>query len=128
MHTFDPKLDLRLEREVDVPVDLVWAAWTRPEHLSKWFVPVPWTIPRCTLDVRPGGRFSVVMCSPEGQEQPNEGCYLEVVEGLPPRLGHRLRPARRITSERTAPRSAGPPPPEPQPRLQLPADRFLHVS
>ena len=43
----DPKLDLVLEREIDVPVELVWKAWTTPEHLREWFVPKPWTITEC---------------------------------------------------------------------------------
>lgn len=75
----DPKLDLVLERELDVPVDLVWKAWTTPEHLKHWFVPKPWTITDAKIDLRPGGVFSTVMRSPEGQEFPNNGCYLEVV-------------------------------------------------
>lgn len=31
----DNKLDLVFERVVDVPRDLVWAAWTRPEHVKE---------------------------------------------------------------------------------------------
>jgi uncharacterized protein YndB with AHSA1/START domain len=76
----DPKLDLVLERDVDVPVERVWQAWTTPEHLRHWFVPTPWTITGCEIDLRPGGVFSTVMRSPEGQEFPNVGCYLDVVE------------------------------------------------
>jgi uncharacterized protein YndB with AHSA1/START domain len=76
----DPALDLVLERVVDVPADLVWAAWTRPEHLKKWFCPLPWTTIDCELDLRPGGIFRTVMRSPEGQDYPSEGCCLEVVE------------------------------------------------
>ena len=75
----DPKLDLVLERVVDVPRELVWAAWTKPEHLSKWFTPAPWTVADCEIDLRPGGIFRTVMRSPEGKEFPNIGCYLEVV-------------------------------------------------
>jgi uncharacterized protein YndB with AHSA1/START domain len=75
----DPKLDLVLEREIDVPAELVWKAWTTPKHLREWFVPKPWTITACELDLRPGGIFSTTMRSPEGQEFPNLGCYLEVV-------------------------------------------------
>src|SRR5206468_371676 len=37
-----PGLDLVLERVVDVPREQVWRAWTTPEHLMKWFTPVPW--------------------------------------------------------------------------------------
>ena len=75
----DPRLDLVLERVVDVPRELVWAAWTRPEHLRKWFTPAPWTVADCEIDLRPGGIFRTVMRSPEGKEFPNIGCYLEVV-------------------------------------------------
>ena len=35
VHQPDAKLDLVLERIVDVPSDLVWTAWTTPEHLRK---------------------------------------------------------------------------------------------
>ena len=79
IHQPDSKLDLVLERIVDVPPDLVWAAWTRPEHLVKWFTPAPWTTASCEIDLRPGGKFNVVMRSPEGQAFPSFGCYLEVV-------------------------------------------------
>ena len=74
----DPKLDLVLERTIDVPPQLVWAAWTTPEHLRHWFVPKPWSIVDCEVDLRPGGVFRSVMRSPEGQEFPNNGCFLEV--------------------------------------------------
>lgn len=75
----DPKLDLVLERVVDVSPELVWAAWTQPAHLKKWFTPAPWTTVDCEIDLRPGGIFRTVMRSPEGQEFPNLGCYLEIV-------------------------------------------------
>ena len=79
--TPDPKLDLVLERTVDVPLRKVWAAWTQPEHIKKWFTPAPWTTIDCRIDLRPGGEFYTVMRSPEGKEFPNRGCILEVVEG-----------------------------------------------
>jgi uncharacterized protein YndB with AHSA1/START domain len=78
-YTPDPKLDLVLERDIDVPRELVWAAWTQPEHLRHWFTPAPWTVASCEIDLRPGGIFHTVMRSPEGEEHPNTGCYLEVV-------------------------------------------------
>src|SRR5262245_26883143 len=75
----DPHLDLVLERVVDVAPELVWAAWTEPEHLKKWFTPDPWQTVDCEIDLRPGGIFRTVMRSPEGKNFPNVGCYLEVV-------------------------------------------------
>jgi len=77
--TPDPNLDLVLERVVDVAPELVWMAWTQPKHLKKWFTPAPWTVTDCEVDLRPGGIFRTVMRSPEGQEFPNIGCFLEIV-------------------------------------------------
>jgi len=75
----DPALDLVLERDIDVPRELVWAAWTTPEHVQKWFAPHPWTVAECRIDLRPGGLFRTVMRSPDGKEYPSDGCFLEVV-------------------------------------------------
>jgi uncharacterized protein YndB with AHSA1/START domain len=75
----DSRLDLVLDRVVDAPVDLLWEAWTTPAHLKHWFVPKPWTITHCEVDLRLGGKFHFVMRSPEGQEFPNTGCFLDIV-------------------------------------------------
>ncbi|WP_436642775.1 SRPBCC family protein [Microbaculum sp. FT89] len=75
----DPERDLVLERDIDVPVALVWKAWTTPAHLKHWFVPKPWSLASCEIDLRPGGAFNTVMRSPEGEEFANLGCYLDVV-------------------------------------------------
>lgn len=77
--TPDPALDLVLEREIDVPLELVWEAWTSPDSIKEWFCPKPWSVSSCEIDLRPGGKFNTVMRSPDGQEFPNSGCYLEVV-------------------------------------------------
>lgn len=74
----DPELDLVLERTVPVPPERVWAAWTEPELLMQWFTPAPWKTVACDIDVRPGGRCNTTMESPEGDQYPNEGCYLQV--------------------------------------------------
>jgi len=76
----NPKLDLHLERVIDVPLELVWKAWTTPELLMPWFCPLPWKTVACEIDLRPGGRFYTVMQSPEGETYPSSGCYLEVTE------------------------------------------------
>lgn len=75
----DPRRDLSFERLVDLPREKIWAAWTQPELLLPWFCPRPWSTVSCEIDLRPGGIFRTVMRSPEGQEFPNLGCYLEVV-------------------------------------------------
>ncbi len=76
----NPRLDLVLERTVDVPPDLVWKAWTTPEHLMKWFCPLPWKTTKCRIDLRPGGEFFTRMEGPDGTGHDNVGCYLETVK------------------------------------------------
>jgi uncharacterized protein YndB with AHSA1/START domain len=77
------KLDLVLERTIDAPVDLVWKAYTDPEHLKQWFAPKPYRITECDLDLKPGGVFRIRMQGPDGFDTGHgtPGCVLEVVEG-----------------------------------------------
>ena len=72
--------ELTLERVIDATPDKLFRAWTQPDLLKRWFCPKPWTVSAAELDVRPGGSNSIIMCSPEGQEHPNHGIYLEVVK------------------------------------------------
>ena len=70
---------LSFDRILNAPRAKVWRCWTEPELLVTWFTPLPWRTIRAELDVRPGGTSLVVMMSPEGQEYPNAGVYLDVV-------------------------------------------------
>ncbi|MES2674372.1 MAG: SRPBCC family protein [Pseudomonadota bacterium] len=80
--TYQPNatLDLIFERIVDVPKERIWEAWTNPQLITQWFTPAPWQTVACEIDLRPGGTFYTLMRSPEGQEYPNIGCYLEIIE------------------------------------------------
>ena len=77
------KLDLVLERTIDAPIDLVWQAYTDPQHLKKWFAPRPYEISELELDLQPGGIFRIRMVGPDGFDtgHGNAGCVLEVIEG-----------------------------------------------
>ncbi|MGG5885914.1 SRPBCC family protein [Falsiroseomonas sp. HC035] len=72
-------LDLVFTREVPISPGLVWEAWTRPEHLVRWFTPAPWRTLEAEVDLRPGGIFRTVMQGPAGERFDNVGCWLEVV-------------------------------------------------
>jgi uncharacterized protein YndB with AHSA1/START domain len=71
--------ELVLTRVIDAPREKLFRCWTEPALLEQWFVPKPWTIAKAEVDVRPGGSSLIVMRSPEGQEMPNPGVFLEVV-------------------------------------------------
>jgi uncharacterized protein YndB with AHSA1/START domain len=71
--------DLVLERTLAAPRELVWKAWTDPEHLRKWWAPKPYETPEVDIDLTPGGIFSFRMTGPDGFEASETGCVLEVV-------------------------------------------------
>jgi uncharacterized protein YndB with AHSA1/START domain len=75
----DPTLDLVLDREIDAPASALWACWTQPALIERWFCPVPWRATDVEVDLRPGGRFNSVIRGPDGEAMPGRGCYLEVV-------------------------------------------------
>lgn len=75
-----PERELVLTRIIDAPREKLFKAWTDPELVKQWFAPLPWTTSAAELDVRPGGTAMVVMRGPDGNEYPNPGVYLEVVE------------------------------------------------
>ena len=78
--TTQDERDLVLERVVDVSPELLFKAWTTPEHLMPWFCPKPYRTIECEIDLRPGGRFLAQMVDPDGNKLPTQpGCYLEIV-------------------------------------------------
>jgi uncharacterized protein YndB with AHSA1/START domain len=73
--------DLVLERVLNASRELVWKAWTTPEHVMKWWAPKPYETPECEIDLRPGGKFYTRMTGPDGMDFRGTGCFLEVIEG-----------------------------------------------
>lgn len=61
----DGTYDVHVVRELDAPVERVWAAWTRPEDLRRWWGPTGFTCPRAEVDLRAGGRILVTMRAPD---------------------------------------------------------------
>ena len=72
--------ELVLTRLIAAPRRKLYRAWTEPELLKQWFAPAPYTTPIAELDLRPGGSSLIVMRDPAGNELPNRGVYLEIVE------------------------------------------------
>jgi uncharacterized protein YndB with AHSA1/START domain len=75
----DEGRELTTTRVFDAPRRLVFEAWTKAEHVARWFTPRPLTTSACEVDFRPGGVFRVTMRMPNGLEHPFEGTYGEIV-------------------------------------------------
>jgi uncharacterized protein YndB with AHSA1/START domain len=76
--------ELTITRIFDAARELVFKAWTEPEHMARWWGPKGFTNPVCEMDVRPGGALRIVMRAPHGVEHPMTGTFREVV--VPERL------------------------------------------
>lgn len=70
--------DLVLERTLDAPLDLVWEAYTNPEHVKRWFAPRPYQTTEVDFDLRPGGIFRFRMEGPDNFVEDGASCVLEV--------------------------------------------------
>ena len=77
----NPETDLKLERVLDAPRDLVWKAWTDPEHIKQWWAPRPYQTPEVEIELEPGGRFFTRMTGPDGFDFSGDACILDVVPG-----------------------------------------------
>jgi uncharacterized protein YndB with AHSA1/START domain len=77
--TFPADRELILERVLNATPEKLYRCWTEPSLIVQWFTPPPFKTTRAVVDVRAGGASCITMQSPDGQEFPNEGVYLEVV-------------------------------------------------
>jgi uncharacterized protein YndB with AHSA1/START domain len=80
-----------VEREFDVPVDLLWRVWTDPGDLEAWYHPAELAVLPGSVVSEPyvGGRWSVAIDVPEHQVVAYfYGRYLVVVETA--RLEHTM--------------------------------------
>ena len=71
--------EVLITRVFDAPRALVFAAWTDPEHLQRWFAPRGCTVQFCRIDIRPGGTFHSCIRTPNGHNCWCVGTYRAVV-------------------------------------------------
>jgi uncharacterized protein YndB with AHSA1/START domain len=71
--------EIVLERVFDAPREVVWRAFTQPEHLMHWWGPKDFTSPVARIDLRVGGKYLNCMRSPDGQDYWSTGVYREIV-------------------------------------------------
>ena len=65
-----PESTIRLEQQINAPVEQVFAAWLEPERMTRWYAPYDDFKPtEAEVDPRVGGRYRVAMFPPD-QDQP----------------------------------------------------------
>ena len=83
MSTAEPSVAIRpsltFKRRLNAAPEKVYAAWTDPKKIVKWFGPEQIETMSAQADARVGGRFRIVMRSSDGEEHDVGGVYREVV-------------------------------------------------
>ncbi|WP_163410012.1 SRPBCC family protein [Flavobacterium ajazii] len=65
-------------RIVNFAQQLVYSAWTEPEHLKSWWGPKGFTNTFNEFDLRPGGKWNFIMHGPDKGNYANECEFLKV--------------------------------------------------
>jgi uncharacterized protein YndB with AHSA1/START domain len=85
-HETDPR-SIVGTRLFDAPRELVFSAFTDPNHLAQWWGPDGFTTTTHSFDFRPGGIWRFVMHGPDGRDYQNRVTYEEIVQ--PERIVYR---------------------------------------
>jgi uncharacterized protein YndB with AHSA1/START domain len=76
----DNPVEIIICRTFAAPRELVWLAWTDPNHVGRWWGPAGFTTTTHSMDFRPGGSWRYTMHGPDGVDYPNKTKYYEVEE------------------------------------------------
>ena len=71
--------EIVMTREFNAPRELLFDAWTKPEHVRRWWGLRGSKVPVCEIDLRVGGKWRWVLGEPESGEHAFSGVYLEIV-------------------------------------------------
>lgn len=69
---------LTLNRTFDAPVELVWEAWTDPEHIAQWWGPKGMQVEVVEHSFKVGGKWRYIMEMPNKSQFISEGVYSEI--------------------------------------------------
>ena len=74
------KAAITVQALVSAPIEKVWNAWTKPEHITQWNnASDDWHTPKASNDLRVGGKFSATMAARDGSASFDfEGTYSDV--------------------------------------------------
>lgn len=71
-------LEILSTRVFDFPRELIFRAWTEPDHLAKWWGPDGFTNTFHQFDPRPGGAWNFIMHGPDGTHYNNSSVFVEI--------------------------------------------------
>ena len=63
--------ELLLTRTLNAPIDIVWEAWTKPDHIAKWWGPNGFITTIIKMDIQAGGEWDLIMHGPGLHDRQN---------------------------------------------------------
>ena len=75
---FPNDLEIVITRDFDAPIELVFDAHTKPEHVRKTIAPFGEEVTECSIDLRVGGNYHFVFVTDDGTECSFRGTFIEV--------------------------------------------------
>jgi uncharacterized protein YndB with AHSA1/START domain len=84
-------------REIPATVEQVFAAFSHPERLSRWWGPAGFTNTFRVCEFKIGGRWSFIMHGPDGRNYPNESVFAEIESPGKIVVQHVSQPKYRLT-------------------------------
>lgn len=73
-----PDCEIVSSRIVNALIDIVYSAWTDPEHLKNWWGPASFTNTFQEFDLRPGGKWRFIMHGPDKGNYDNECEFIKI--------------------------------------------------
>ena len=73
-----PAFEIVSTRIVHATRELLYSAWTNPNHLKNWWGPAGFTNTFNEFDLRPGGKWSFIMHGPDKGNYPNECEFIKI--------------------------------------------------
>ncbi len=77
--TLPTDTQILIEREFDAPKELVYEAYTKPEHVKRWWAGQRGEVTVAEIDLRVGGKYRYAMIASGGQEVAFNGEFREIV-------------------------------------------------
>ena len=71
--------EIVINRVFNLPVSVVWLAWTDAEYFKKWWGPRGFTCPSSKMEAKVGGKYLSCMRGPDGKEFWSTGVVKELI-------------------------------------------------
>lgn len=69
---------IKVSKEFDAPLEMVWKAWTTAEILDQWWAPLPFKNETISMNFSNGGMWHYAMISPQKERYYTKASYQDI--------------------------------------------------